>query len=86
MVSGASAFILIYPLRSIKKLTEEKRRNLDDNGLEHFACSDPIVSIAFGIPGDPLVLTSKDEVCVEYDTNLIYQLEKERGYSAEGDL
>lgn len=83
---GEGPQLLIYPLRSIKKLTEEKRRNLDDNGLEHFACSDPIVSIAFGIPGDPLVLTSKDEVCVEYDTNLIYQLEKERGYSAEGDL
>lgn len=74
--------LLIYPLRTFTEHTAEQRDKLEKEGAKLVVSDKPFVTLVFGIPGDGS--RDKDRVFVDYDTNKIYQIQREGGYD-EGD-
>lgn len=71
--------LLIYPLRTINQVSNERLAKLRDAKL--FTSDEPFVSVVFGLPRNGS--SSSDEVWVEYDVNRIGQMHKDEGYNDE---
>lgn len=68
---GENPQLLIYPLRTISSTTSDQPVWRSD---------EPMVSLVFGLPGDGS--KPDDSTYVEYDTNRIYQIQREAGFDA----
>lgn len=66
--------LMIYPIR-----TNASKKLMSG---ELYTSENPLVALVFGIPGEG---GGRDDVSVEYDTNRIYQMQREDGYYDEDE-
>lgn len=77
---GETPQLLVYPIRPIPQSESQSKRLRG----EPFDKDEVMATVAFGLPCDEK-REEGDPICVQYDTNIVWQMLQDEGFDAEGE-